>query len=230
MKIRCEPPPESVKTVKKLQTILYAEDDAVTLTAYKNRLEQAGYRVNTAADGLEALKLLHQSVPDLLLLDLLLPKFTGEEVLKYVSRNPALNRMPVIVLSSNSILDEASADLMGKAEKHLLKHTCTFPMLLAAIQELLAEDQLAVNGVAVRDNAGSQLLVENAAVTGTDADPLLKEIKEMQERAPVVCAWTDRINIEGKWMNLTEFLSERLRLKVSHGISPEGARQLLGGR
>ena len=64
-----------VVTMKPPKTILYAEDDEVTLYAYASRLEQAGYIVQTAVDGLEAIKCLHHFPPDLMLLDLMLPKF-----------------------------------------------------------------------------------------------------------------------------------------------------------
>ena len=208
------------------KTILYAEDDAVTLAAYKRRLEKAGYHVNTASDGLEALKSLHENTPDLLLLDLMLPKFTGEDVLKFVTSHPALGQIPVIVLSTNSILTAENEGLLEKAEKHFLKHDCSFPKLLSAVEELLTEERQAARAAAREQKfAGSQ----NRGLV-PDIHPVIEEIKEMQDRAQVVCAWTDRINIEGKWLKLTEFLSERLHLKVTHGVSPEGMRQFLGGK
>jgi CheY-like chemotaxis protein len=208
--------------------ILYAEDDVVTLTAYKRRLEQEGYEVQTAADGLEALKALHFYKPDLLLLDLMLPKFTGEEVLKFVTSHPSLGLTPVVVLSTNSILTAANEALLEKAGKRILKHECSFPKLIAAIEELLDDEK-----VAARAAARSQLRgVEEYQATGLDAagNPIFEEIKDMQARAQVVCAWTDRINIEGKWLKLTEFLSEHLHMKITHGVSPEGRQQFLSGK
>jgi CheY-like chemotaxis protein len=212
--------------VQTQKTILYAEDDAVTLTAYKQRLEKAGYRVNTASDGLEALKSLHEDTPDLLLLDLMLPKFTGEDVLKFVTSHPSLGRVPVIVLSTNSILTAENEGLLEQAEKHFLKHDCSFPKLLKAVEQLLTEERQAARTAAHEKKfAGHQ----NGGLV-PDIHPVIEEINELQDRAQVVCAWTDRINIEGKWMKLTEFLSERLHLKVTHGVSPEGMQQFLSGK
>lgn len=218
------------------KTILYAEDDVVTLTAYRNRLEQQGYVVHSATDGLEALKWLHLSPPDLILLDLMLPKFNGEEILKYIQANPALGMIPVIILSTNSILTAANEPLVEKAERHFLKHDCTFPKLLEAIEELLAEDKASAHAGRVariaksNHEASHPSAGETEEIDSSTTDPLIEEIRKMQNRSPVVCAWTDRINVEGKWMKLTEFLSERLHLTVTHGVSPEGMQRFFKGK
>jgi len=206
--------------VKKNKTILYAEDDLVTLTAYKNRLEGAGYTVQTAKDGLEALRSLHHSPPDLILLDLMLPKFTGEDVLKYVNSKPTLGQIPVIVLSTNSILTAANEPLVEGAQKHFLKHECTFPSLLAAIHQVLASRTVtapAAPAEAAFSREPNRL-----------DEALIEEIRNLKRQTPVVCAWTDRIRVEDTWMNLTEFLSKRLHLQVSHGVSPEGMQKFFG--
>lgn len=204
--------------MKNSKTILYAEDDAVTLTAYKNRLEKAGYSVHTAMDGIEALSALHKAPPDLILLDLLLPKLTGEDVLKYLNANPSLGQIPVIVLSTNSILTAANEPLVERTQKHFLKHECTFRMLLSAIEEVLSS----------KDTAA--MPVVNRQPDQPPAESILKEIEELKNQTPVVCAWTDRIRIEDKWMNLTEFLSKRLHLQVSHGVSPEGMKMFFNDK
>jgi CheY-like chemotaxis protein len=220
--------------MKPPKTILYAEDDEVTLTAYAHRLEQAGYLVQTAVDGLEAIKCLHQFPPDLLLLDLMLPKFSGEDVLKYVSSNPALGLIPVIVLSTNSIVRVENEIFVRRTEKQMLKHECSFPKLLEAIDDLLADGRATASagGLARKFKEDHDLAARNRAdykAAGHSEDAAITGlIQRMQNRSPVVCAWTDRINIDGKWMKLTEFLSERLHLTVTHGVSPEAARQLLG--
>jgi CheY-like chemotaxis protein len=215
------------------KTILYAEDDEVTLTAYAKRLEQAGYSVQAAVDGLEAIKCLHHYPPDLMLLDLMLPKFSGEEVLKYVSSNPALGLIPVIVLSTNTIVSLENEPFVRRTEKQLLKHECTFPKLLEAIDTLLADGQPTANAGELARKFKADHDVDarsrNAyqAAGRMDDESIVNLIRKMQSRSPVVCAWTDRINIDGKWMKLTEFLSERLNLTVTHGVSPEAANQLL---
>jgi len=120
-----------------VKTILYAEDDPVVLTAYRMRLQKAGFQVIAAHDGLDAIKKLSTLVPDLVLLDLMLPKFNGEEVLQYIRKNPSLAAVPVIILSTNSIRDIAQEPLLENASKRLIKGNCNPAMLLEAIQEIM---------------------------------------------------------------------------------------------
>ena len=48
-----------------------------------------------------------------------------------------------------------------------------------------------------------------------------EQIRELQDQLQVVCAWTKRIRLEGKWLTLDEFLTNKLNVKISHGISPD---------
>jgi len=124
--------------VQKTKTIVYADDDLVTLTAYKNRLEREGFEVKTARDGVEAMKIMSMSVPDLVILDLEMPKFNGGEVLKFIRTTASLNAVPVVILSTNSIVDAAQEHFLEHANKRLLKVDCNFPTLLRTIQGLLS--------------------------------------------------------------------------------------------
>jgi CheY-like chemotaxis protein len=121
----------------KVKTILYAEDDTVVLTVYRMRLQKAGFHVISAYDGLDAIKKLSTFVPDLVLLDLMLPRFNGEEVLQFIHTNPSLAKVPVIILSTNSVRDVAQESLLEHASKRLIKSKCNSAMLLEAIQEVL---------------------------------------------------------------------------------------------
>ena len=120
------------------KTILYIEDDPVVLTAYRQRLEQEGFSVESAKDGLEAMKVLLRLVPDLVILDLMLPKFDGGEVLKFMQANARLKGVPVIILSTNSILEADEEYVLESASQRFIKGQCTIPMVLEAIQKLLA--------------------------------------------------------------------------------------------
>lgn len=54
-----------------------------------------------------------------------------------------------------------------------------------------------------------------------------EEIRKLQGQLQVVCAWTKRINVEGKWVALDEFLTDKLNTKVSYGVSPEAMEEML---
>src|SRR5271154_650934 len=119
----------------KVKTILFAEDDHLLLTLYRKHLQQAGYHVIPAQDGLEAMKNLALFVPDLVVLDLMMPKFNGEEVLRFISKNERLAKVPLVILSSNSVLDVATEHFLERADKRLLKDFCTPTLLVETVQE-----------------------------------------------------------------------------------------------
>src|ERR1041384_2700118 len=54
-----------------------------------------------------------------------------------------------------------------------------------------------------------------------------EEIRKLQGHIQVVCAWTKRINVEGKWIGLDEFLTDKLKTQVSFGVSPDAMQQIL---
>ena len=53
-----------------------------------------------------------------------------------------------------------------------------------------------------------------------------REIRSLQSQLQVVCAWTHRLRLEGKWVTLDEFLTSKLNLRISHGISPEALAEI----
>lgn len=115
------------------RTILFVEDDAVVLTTYRNLLQREGFRIESAQDGLEALKALSQATPDLVVLDLMLPKFDGADVLKFVRADPRLKNVPIIIFSNAQI-----AGFAGDAiTRQLRKTDCTPALLVQTIQEML---------------------------------------------------------------------------------------------
>ncbi len=83
-----------------MKTIVVVEDQTVLATAYSNKFRGEGFNVEVAMDGEAGLDLITRIKPDLVLLDLQLPKLSGLEVLKKVRSNPALHALPIIVLSS----------------------------------------------------------------------------------------------------------------------------------
>ena len=54
-----------------------------------------------------------------------------------------------------------------------------------------------------------------------------EEVNRLQSQMQVVCAWTKRINVEGRWIALDEFLTKQLHTKISYGVSPEAMQEVL---
>jgi CheY-like chemotaxis protein len=80
--------------------ILLVDDSRFLRMAYEHVLVKAGYQVVAVSDGEEALRLAEERPPDLILLDMLLPKMSGPDVLRRFRRCPETAQVPVIVLSS----------------------------------------------------------------------------------------------------------------------------------
>jgi len=121
-----------------MKTIFLVEDDAVVVHVYRAKFVREGFRVEVAEDGLVALKLLPAVKPDIVVLDLMMPKLNGVDVLKYIRAHPDLKATPVIILSNafmTSLAREAAA--IG-AEKALLKSSCTPGQLVGVINNLLS--------------------------------------------------------------------------------------------
>jgi CheY-like chemotaxis protein len=82
--------------------ILLADDEADVALVASTRLEVSGYEVATAADGEEALALFRARRPDLVLLDILMPRLDGFQVCSVIKSDPATRDVPVIIFSASS--------------------------------------------------------------------------------------------------------------------------------
>lgn len=98
-----------------MNTILISDDDAAIGDLEQEVLERAGYAVLRAYSGTEALLLLKTRSPDLILLDLMLPGLSGEEIL------PRLQGIPVIVVSAKAAVQDKVGLLLGGAADYLTK-------------------------------------------------------------------------------------------------------------
>jgi CheY-like chemotaxis protein len=120
--------------------ILLVEDSKFLRIATGHALTRAGYEVSSANDGEEALLLAHEKLPDLILLDMLLPKMSGPDVLKALKKDPSTKAIPVVVITGMSQknaarLQQDGAD--GFLEKSALDLEAGSQKLLAAITEIL---------------------------------------------------------------------------------------------
>ncbi len=120
-----------------MKRILFVDDDPLVLRIYQEALSKQGFEVATANDGVSAAKALRATKPDLMVLDLMMPKLSGVEVLKFVRAEPVLANLPVVVLSNSYMHDLAHEAAVTGAQKALLKVRCTPSVLLGVIRELL---------------------------------------------------------------------------------------------
>ena len=121
-----------------MNRILLVDDDPVIRLIYRNKLVDAGFHVDIASNGLGAMKLLNSAPPDVLVLDMMMPKFSGLEVLRFLQTQETLKDVRVVILSSMQFGGEQREAAVAEADKTLAKSTCTPAILLAAINEVLA--------------------------------------------------------------------------------------------
>ena len=125
--------------------VLLVEDSKFLRMATERALCNAGYLVSTAADGEEALRVANDQLPDIILLEMMLPKISGPNVLKALKENPATMHIPVIVFTSLSqkneekLLSEGAAAYFEKSALALDQNSTrladTIEMVLAKAME-----------------------------------------------------------------------------------------------
>jgi CheY-like chemotaxis protein len=121
-----------------MKKILLVDDDALVLELYRKKLALGGFDVRTAADGLEAIKALGVFKPDLVVLDLLMPKMSGTDVLKFIRNKPAIAQLPVVAFTNAFMSEQARlVNSLGVA-RAVVKGDFTPNQMLALAAELLS--------------------------------------------------------------------------------------------
>ena len=118
--------------------ILIAEDERDIRDLITFTLRFAGYDVVAASNGEEAVGLAKQEVPDLILMDVRMPRMTGYDACAAIKEDPALQDIPVIFLSAKGQESEIKAGLSAGATEYLLKPFAP-DQLTARIQTILAQ-------------------------------------------------------------------------------------------
>jgi len=117
--------------------ILIVDDEKDVIDFVQHRLLRENYEVVIARDGEEALLKVKENDPDIILLDLVMPKLNGFEVLKAVREQFNDKWRPVIIVSANEEL-EALKKCYGLEADHYLTKPCTMETLLNGIQTMIS--------------------------------------------------------------------------------------------
>ena len=104
-----------------VRTVLVADDDEDILELVAFRLERAGYEVLTAADGAEALAVAQEHLPDLVVLDVMMPALSGIEVTRRLRGDEATRDIPVILLTARVQEADVSRGFDAGADDYLRK-------------------------------------------------------------------------------------------------------------
>lgn len=128
--------------------VLVVEDEEILLTALSEELKQEGFDVVGAKDGVEGLEKAAAEQPDLMLLDLVMPRLDGISTLKQMKAQDSTKNIPVVILTNLSDYDKISDALSLGAMDYLVKANYRLEELVAKIKTVLQRKDLAGNPLA----------------------------------------------------------------------------------
>lgn len=150
------------------ETVLIVEDTELLRKIYQDKLQQEGYEVLTAGDGLESLNVIRSHTVDLVLLDLVMPRMSGLEALETMKADPRTKDIPVVILSNLGQDDDIERGLNLGAVDYLIKNSAKPADVSAKIRLTLdymagRQAQAASYKLAIRDReADAERFVEDA--------------------------------------------------------------------
>lgn len=205
-----------------MKKILLVDDDALVMELYRKKLAQGGFEVHTAVDGVEAIKLLGNLKPDFIVLDLMMPRLSGADVLKFIRAKPGLAKIPVVVLTNAFMSDHARAVSAMGVDRAIIKGDCTpAKMLELALQLTGATGPSAAVAASNIDTAQFNLQARETFLQNIPADFTdLKVISQEFAQDPAAA---------GRDGNLQEFCRLAHHLSGAAGLARFSHIALLGG-
>lgn len=183
---------------------MLVEDSKVVQQMYKNKLILEQFNVITAENGMEAIKILSQEKPDIILLDLMMPIMDGYKVLQVVKTDPKLSSIPVLVFSAKGQPEEVEKALNLGAAGYFVKATTKPNEVIDHIKKLLSQQpqvkEVKRYTVEIKENA------YDAKKLAQDFN--LNELKCQKCQSPMLLELIPDFSHETPWFN-TRFFCPR---------------------
>jgi DNA-binding response OmpR family regulator len=135
-----------------MKKILIVEDDQIVANVYRNKFSVDGYEVEVALDGQAGLEMTRSFRPDAIILDLMLPKMTGVELMRQLRSEPEFQQLPVIVFSNTYLTNMVQEAWKAGATKCLSKANCSPKQVIEVVRNALASSNPA-SGTAAAPSA-----------------------------------------------------------------------------
>lgn len=206
-----------------MSTILVVDDMAICREPIAEALRQHGFDTICASNGAEALSILRERLPDLVLLDVNMPKLDGLAVLRTIRRNPNWKTLPVVLLTDQAERETITQAAAQKVQGYLLKSNFSLDQLLGHVESAIGRTPVlsATTSVAEPVEASSRYAKWRAAIekapTVVAAQPrspkLAKPVREVRStsQAPVNSV-SDLVPVITK-SDLKRLVNEGLKLK-----------------
>ena len=122
-----------------MKKVLIIEDDQIVSNVYRNKLAVEGYQAESAPDGESGLKLMRTFQPDVIVLDLMLPKMSGVEVIKQIRSEEEFSKLPIIVFSNTYLTNLIQEAWKAGATKCLSKANCSPKEVLDVVRHTIGD-------------------------------------------------------------------------------------------
>jgi len=172
--------------------ILLIEDEEIMVSLLQSRLEKAGYSVKVARDGVSGLAMIHDLEPNLVLLDMMLPKLSGFEILERLYEEKIVPTLPVIIISNSGQPIEVERALKLGVRDYLIKVNFEPNEVLVKISRILEDEE---KGKKTADSAPRKNNAEPPAhILTVDYDLFLGELltKKLSQQGYAVSTAIDR--------------------------------------
>jgi CheY-like chemotaxis protein len=118
--------------------VLIVEDDAYLLDFYKELLEGEGYEITTAINGKEALSIAQQLLPQVIILDVMMPVMDGMQVLEALKKSDIMKKIPVIMLTNAGNIENMETAKYHKAFRFLIKSNIPPEVIIQTTKDALS--------------------------------------------------------------------------------------------
>jgi DNA-binding response OmpR family regulator len=192
-----------------MNKILIVEDDQIVANIYRNKFTVEGFQVEVARDGEAGLSMVRSFRPDAMVLDLMLPKVTGVELMKRLRAESEFAKLPVIVFSNTYMTNMVQEAWKAGATKCLSKANCTPQQVLETIRGALA-----TNGTAAPTAARS-----TPAAIPASASPAPASTSEPELRKNFIASFPATLTVLRNLLKaLIKAENEATRLKQVHEL------------
>lgn len=166
--------------------VLMADDDKMLLDMYKERLELASYVVESCSNGEEALAHVRDFNPDIIMLDVMMPKMNGYETLASLKSDPTTKNIPVVMLSALMRDFNREKAVEGGAEDYLIKSEAMPSDVITKIEQVLQKyNQSSAVAQPVQSAPASTLAPNAQQVPVVPAQPVFEPATVAVASAPV---------------------------------------------
>ena len=182
---------ESGTSHQSSESLLIVDDDQITSRLFQEFFTKVGFRTEVAEDGPSCIEILKKFKPDLVLLDIFLPRMNGVEVLKFIRSRRVTYDLPVVMFSTSSTTRHVDAAWRAGATKCLAKDDFDPFQLLKVIRAILAEEQAKGDLRKVSDlhTDGSHDSGGSISLEGLERENREKFLDELDDRRTELQKW-----------------------------------------